>query len=73
MVVDTDYKIAVAETGIHPGETHYKRVHMPLLGRSDTAWVRMLSESHEEGDRTEGWQMMGSFPRSLRGRGPASR
>ena len=70
-----NYKIVVAETGIHPGETHYRRVHTLLLGRSDTAWVMMTipCEYHEEGDRTVGWQMMGSFPHSLKGRGPASR
>ena len=46
-----DYKGAVAETGIHPGETH----HRQMSGRSDTAWVRrMPSEYHEEGYRTEG-------------------
>ena len=68
-----DYKVAVAETGIHPGEAHYRRVDTLLSGLSDTARVRIPSEYHEEGDRTEGWRMMGSSPRSSRGRGPASR
>ena len=73
-LVDMDYKVVVAETGIQPGKAHYRRVDMLLAGRYDTTRVRIMSsENHEKGDRTEGWRMMGSSPHSLRGRDPASR
>jgi hypothetical protein len=53
-----DYKVAVAETGIRPGEAHYRRVDTLMAGGSDTAQVRTSCEYHEEGDRTEDWRMM---------------
>ena len=72
-LVDMDYKAVVAETGIQSGEAHYRRVDMLLAVRYDTARVRIPSENHEEGDRTEDWWMMGSSPHSLKGRVPAFR
>ena len=72
-LVDMDYKLAVAETGIQSGEAHYRRVDMLLAARYDTARVRIPLWNHEKGDRTEGWRMMGSSPHSLRGRVPAFR
>ena len=73
LAVDMDYKVAVAETGIRPGEARYRQVGTLLSGLSDMARVKIPYEYHEEGDRTEGWQTMGSFPRNLMGRGPACR
>jgi hypothetical protein len=69
LAVDMDYKVAVAETGIHPEDAQYRQADTMLV---DTARVRIPCAYHEKGDRTEDWRMMGSFPRSLMGRGPAS-
>lgn len=71
-----DYTVAVAGTGIQPGEAHDRRDDIVPAGRYDTARMmaeEMPPEHHEKGDRTEGWQMLGSSPHSLRGRDLAFR
>lgn len=71
-LADKDYTVAVAETDIRPGEVHYRRVDIVPVGRFDTWMVAGTSSVyHEEGDRTEEWQMPGSSLHSLKGKGPA--